>query len=49
MLYWGTVWNESFAGSNFYGFSNDLQNKFPQIKITANIFPEKIYSRVNIL
>ena len=24
------------------------KNKFPQIKITANIFPQKIYSRVNI-
>ena len=24
------------------------KNKFPQIKITANIFPKKIYSRVNI-
>ena len=25
------------------------KNKFPQIKITTNIFPAKIYSRVNIL
>ena len=25
------------------------KNKFPQIKITANIFPAKIYFRVNIL
>ena len=25
------------------------KNKFPQIKITANMFPAKIYSRVNIL
>ena len=25
------------------------KNKFPQIKITANIFPAKIYSRVSIL
>ena len=25
------------------------KNKFPQIKITAKIFPAKIYSRVNIL
>ena len=25
------------------------KNKFPEIKITANIFPAKIYSRVNIL
>ena len=25
------------------------KNKFPQIKITANIFPAKIYPRVNIL
>ena len=30
------VWHEIFAGSN----------KFPQMKITANIFPAKIYSRV---
>ena len=25
------------------------KNKFPQIKITTNIFPTKIYSRENIL
>ena len=25
------------------------EKKFPQMKTTANIFPEKIYSRVNIL
>ena len=25
------------------------KNKFPHIKITADIFPAKIYSRVNIL
>ena len=25
------------------------KRKFPQIKITENIFPVKIYSRVNIL
>ena len=41
-----TVWQEIFAGSNFCGFSSDPENKFPQIQITANIFPAKIYSRV---
>ena len=30
-------------------FSAIRKNKFPQIKITANIFPQKIFSRVNIL
>ena len=25
------------------------KNKFPQIQITTNIFPAKIYSKVNIL
>ena len=42
------VWHEIFVGSNFYGFSSDPQNKFPQIKITANIFPAVIYSRENL-
>ena len=37
------------AGSNFCGFSSVRKNKFPSIKITANIFLAKIYSRVNIL
>ena len=44
-----TVWHEIFAGSNFCDFSSDPKNKFPQINITANIFPAKIYSRVNIV
>ena len=47
-----TVWQDIFTGSNFCdfcGFSSDAQNNFPQIKIPANIFPAKIYSRVNIL
>ena len=30
-------------------FSERRKNQFPQIKITARIFPTKIYSRVNIL
>ena len=30
-------------------FSAIRKNKFPQMKITANIFPAKIYSSVNIL
>ena len=29
-------------------FSVVRKNKFPQIKITANIFPANIFSRVNI-
>ena len=29
-------------------FSSDQQNKCPQIKITADIFPAKIYSTVNV-
>ena len=32
----------------FAVFSVIRKNKFPQIKMTANIFPAKIYSRVNI-
>ena len=44
-----TVWHEIFAGSNFCDFSSDPKNKFPQINITANTFPAKIYSRVNIV
>ena len=40
---------EIFAGSNFCDFPAIRKNKFPQIKITANIFPAKIYSRGNIL
>ena len=46
------VWHEIFAGSNFCdfcGFSSDPQNMFLEIKITANIFPAKFFSRVNIL
>ena len=41
--------NFKFAGSNFCGFSSDPRKKFQQIKITANIFPAKIYCIVNIL
>ena len=37
-----TVLREIFAGLNFRDFSND-----PQKLITANIFPAKIYPRVN--
>ena len=36
-----TVWQEIFAI-----FPAIPENKFPQIQITANIFPAKIYSRV---
>ena len=39
-----TVWHEIFAV-----FPAIRKNKFAQLKITANIFPAKIYSRVNIL
>ena len=38
------VWHEIFAGSYSCDFPSDAQ-----IKITANILPAKIYSRVNIL
>ena len=38
------MWHEIFAVFPAIG-----KNKFPQIKNTANIFPAKIYSRVNIL
>ena len=44
-----TVWHEIFAGSNFCDFSSDPQISVPANKITAKIFPAKIYSRVNIL
>ena len=43
-IYISTVWHEIFAV-----FPAIRKNKFPQIKITANIFPAKIYFRVNIL
>ena len=33
----------------FAVFSAIHKNKFPQMKVTANIFPAQIYSRVNIL
>ena len=39
-----TVWQEIFA--IFAVFPAIPKNKFPQIQITANIFPAKIYSRV---
>ena len=38
------VWHKSFAV-----FPAIHKNKFPRIPITANIFPAKSYSRVNIL
>ena len=44
-----TVWHKIFAGSNFAVFPAIRKKKFSQIKITANIFPARIYSRVNIL
>ena len=45
------------CGTKFFGlrvlifavFPAIRKNKFPSIKITANIFTAKIYSRVNIL
>ena len=37
------------CGAKFFRFSSDPQNKFPQTEITANIFPSKLSSRVNIL
>ena len=43
------MWPEIFVGSNVAIFPAIRQNKFPQIKITLNIFPAKIYSKVNIL
>ena len=47
------MWHKIFAGSNFLFviFPVIRKNKFLQMKITANIFPTKIYSRVkfNIL
>ena len=42
-----TVWHKMFAV--FAIFPAIRKNKFRQIKITVNIFPAKIYSRVNIL
>ena len=42
-----TVWHKIFVG--FEIFPAICKNKFVQIKITANIFPTKIYSRVIIL
>ena len=39
-LFLTTVWHEIFSGSNFCDF-------FPKINITGNIFPARIYSRVN--
>ena len=32
---------QNFAGSNFCDFSSAQEYKFPQIKISANISPEK--------
>ena len=47
-----TVWHEIFRVlilAIFAVFPAIRKNKFPQIKITANFFPAKIYSRVTIL
>ena len=44
-----TAWHKIFAGSNFAVFPAIRKNKFSQIKITAHIFPARIYPRVNIL
>ena len=43
------VWHEIFRVWIFAIFPAIRKNTFPQIKITGNIFPAKIYSRVNIL
>ena len=51
-MYLPTVWRNFYRVLMFAIFAIFLairKNKFPQIKITANIFPAKIYSRVNIL
>lgn len=42
------MWHKIFAGSNFCGFPAIRKNKFPQLKITAHIFPAKMTSRVDI-
>ena len=44
-----TAWHEILRVLIFAIFPAIRKNKFPQIKITANNFPAKIYSRVNIL
>ena len=44
-----TVWHEILAGFNFYDFPAIRKGKFPQIKITGNVFAAKVHSRVNIL
>ena len=47
------MWHKTFAGSNFCDIcdfsSNPQKYKLLQIKIIANIFPAKIYSRVNFV
>ena len=46
IMSWPTVWHKIF---DFSIFPAIRKNKFPLINITSNIFPAKIYSRVNIL
>ena len=46
VLPWGTKF---LLVLNFAVFPAIRKNKFPQIRITADIFSAKIYSRVNIL
>ena len=45
----GTKFLPVLSFAIFAVFPAIRKNKFPQTKITANIFPAKIYSRVNIL
>ena len=40
------MWQEILRVLIFAVFPAIPENKFPQIQITANIFPAKIYSRV---
>ena len=43
------VWHDILRVRICAIFPEIRKNIFPQIKIIANIFPQKIYSRVNIL
>ena len=46
---YSTVWHKIFSGcsNQLRYFPAISKNKFPQIKITADIFPAKLYSNVN--
>ena len=46
---YGTKFLRVLIFAFFAVFPAIRKNKFPQIKVTTNIFPAKIYSRVNIL